>query len=272
MLAWASSSTLPSRLALAWRSSSWAVDQVAQHAVEGHGQLLELVAGVDVGPQRDVAAADGVAHVAEVPQRLDDHVADDGVGGDHRQEDGDDGGGQEDGPVLVDAAAGSARWGSSPWRRPSGRRPPVRRAGELPPATARPKPVASIPEPAQRRCVASREARRRLARIGWIVVVLAPVRDSSSILAVVRRGGLRRLVPSGTRSTDPQLELRPAATPSPRSGRTRSGPSASGCLRKLLQRARRTARSVLNDSGRVLRAIGDHGRVASSASYSSPSA
>ena len=41
--------------------------------------------------RRDVAAADGVADVAQVPQRLDDHVADDGVGGDHRQEDGDDG-------------------------------------------------------------------------------------------------------------------------------------------------------------------------------------
>ena len=98
MLTWASSSTLPSRLALTWRSSSCTVDQVAQHAVEGHGQLLELVAGVDVGPQRDVAAADRVAHVAEVPQRLDDHVADDDVGGDHRQEDGDDGRGHQDAP------------------------------------------------------------------------------------------------------------------------------------------------------------------------------
>ena len=65
-------------------------DEVAQHAVEGDGQLLELVAGVDLRPQGDVAAADRVADVAKVPQRLDDHVADDDVGGDHRQEDGDD--------------------------------------------------------------------------------------------------------------------------------------------------------------------------------------
>ena len=51
--------------------------EVAQHAVEGDGQFLELVAGVDVRPQGDVSVADRVADVAEVAQRLDDHVADD---------------------------------------------------------------------------------------------------------------------------------------------------------------------------------------------------
>ncbi len=90
-------------------------DQVAQHAVEGDGQLLEFVAGVDVRPQGDVAAADRVADVAEVPQRLDDHVADDDVGSDHRQEDGDDGGGDENGRVLVefplDGAGGNGQLG-----------------------------------------------------------------------------------------------------------------------------------------------------------------
>ena len=49
----------------------------------------------------DVAAADLVAHVAQVLERLDDHVAHDDVRGDHRQEDGDDGRGQQDGPVHV---------------------------------------------------------------------------------------------------------------------------------------------------------------------------
>ena len=87
-------------------------DQVAQHAVEGRGQLLELVAGVDVGPERGVAAAHGVAHVAQMPQRLDDHVADDGIQGDHRQEDGDDGRGDEDGAVIGDVLAGRPRWRS----------------------------------------------------------------------------------------------------------------------------------------------------------------
>ena len=79
MLAWASSSTLPSSSPLTCRSSSWAVDQVPQHAVERRGQLLELVAGVDLGPLLDVAAADRVAHVAQVLERLDDHVAHDDV-------------------------------------------------------------------------------------------------------------------------------------------------------------------------------------------------
>ena len=43
--------------------------EVAQHAVEGHAQGLELVAGVDLGPHRDVAVADRVAHLAQVLQR-----------------------------------------------------------------------------------------------------------------------------------------------------------------------------------------------------------
>ena len=75
--------------------------QVAQHAVEGHGQFLEFVAGMDIGPLRDVAAADRVAHVAQMAQRLDDDVAHDQVRGDHRQHHGDDGGGQQHGPIQV---------------------------------------------------------------------------------------------------------------------------------------------------------------------------
>ena len=75
-------------------------DQRPQHAVEGRGEFLELVAGVDLGPQGDVAAGHGVAHVAEVPQGLDDHVADDGIRGEHGEKDGDDRIGPEDGRVA----------------------------------------------------------------------------------------------------------------------------------------------------------------------------
>ena len=55
MLAWASSSTLPSSSALASCNSSCVVDQVPQHAVERGGQFFELVAGVDFGPAVHVA-------------------------------------------------------------------------------------------------------------------------------------------------------------------------------------------------------------------------
>ena len=47
-----------------------------------------------------VAAADFVAHVAQVGKRFDDDVAHDEVDGDHREEDGDDGGGHQDGAVV----------------------------------------------------------------------------------------------------------------------------------------------------------------------------
>ena len=79
MLAWASSSTLRSRSALTLPQLLLRRDQVAEHAVEGVGQVLELVAGLDLGPHVELAAADVVAHVAQVLERLDDHVADDDV-------------------------------------------------------------------------------------------------------------------------------------------------------------------------------------------------
>ena len=66
MLTWASSSTLPSRSAFDLAQLVLDGDQVAQHAVEGQAERLELVAGVDLGPQGDVAVADRVAHVAQV--------------------------------------------------------------------------------------------------------------------------------------------------------------------------------------------------------------
>ena len=57
----------PSSSDSSWRSQLFLDGgQVAQHAVERGCQILELVAGVDFGPQRDVAAADFVADVAQV--------------------------------------------------------------------------------------------------------------------------------------------------------------------------------------------------------------
>ena len=63
-------------------------------------QLLELVARVDVGPLLDVAPADGVAHVAQVLQRLDDHVPHHRPQREHRQKPNDDGRHPQPGPIL----------------------------------------------------------------------------------------------------------------------------------------------------------------------------
>ena len=78
------------------------IDQPAEHAIEGETKFLELVGGVDVGPGVDVAPADLVADVPQMVERLHDHVPHDRVGHEHRQEDGDDGGRQQDGAVPVD--------------------------------------------------------------------------------------------------------------------------------------------------------------------------
>ena len=64
MLAWASSSTLRSRSALTLRSSSCMADQVVEHAVEGVAELLELVAGLDLAA--DVQLAGGMASVTSL--------------------------------------------------------------------------------------------------------------------------------------------------------------------------------------------------------------
>ncbi len=63
-------------------------------------QILELVAGVDVGPQRDIAAADLVAHVAQVFERFDDHVTHDEPGTQHRPKHGNDGERQQHRPIV----------------------------------------------------------------------------------------------------------------------------------------------------------------------------
>ena len=63
-------------------------DERPQHAVEGRREFLEFIAGMDLGPQINVAAGHGVAHVAQMPQGFDDHVADDGIRGEHGKKDG----------------------------------------------------------------------------------------------------------------------------------------------------------------------------------------
>lgn len=78
------------------------VHQVPQHAVVGMAQLFELVAGADVGPLIEIAVRNRIADVLEVQDRFDDHVPHDGVGGDHREEGGNDGHRDEDGVVLRD--------------------------------------------------------------------------------------------------------------------------------------------------------------------------
>ena len=39
---------------------------IPEHAVEGDGKRLELVARVNIGPKRHIAVADRIAHVAQV--------------------------------------------------------------------------------------------------------------------------------------------------------------------------------------------------------------
>ena len=99
MLAWASSSTLRSRSVFTLRQLVLHADQVAQHAVEGVAEVLELVAGLDLAADVQLAGGDGVADLLEVLDRLDDDVADDEVAAGHDEQRGDEGGGDEQGAV-----------------------------------------------------------------------------------------------------------------------------------------------------------------------------
>ena len=75
---------------------------VTQHAVEGHRKPLEFVARVNVGPQRSVAAANGVAHIAQMAQRLNDHITHNNVRGHHRGKHGDNGRRKQDRPIPIE--------------------------------------------------------------------------------------------------------------------------------------------------------------------------
>ena len=100
MLTWASSSTLPLRFVVGVAQLFLDGGQVAEHAVEGQGQVFEFVACVDLGAEGGVAAADFVADIAQVGQRFDDHVAHDEIDGEPREEDRHDGVGHQDGAVV----------------------------------------------------------------------------------------------------------------------------------------------------------------------------
>ena len=70
-------------------------DQVMKHPVERVRKLFELVAGLDLAADVQAAGGDRVGDVAEVLDRLDDHVADDRVRRKHRQDRRDQGGGDQ---------------------------------------------------------------------------------------------------------------------------------------------------------------------------------
>ena len=82
------------------------VDKAPEHPIEGDPELFELVGRVDLGPGLHVATPHLVGHVPQVLERLHDHVADDRVGGEHREKHGHDRRGGENGPVPVDRLAG----------------------------------------------------------------------------------------------------------------------------------------------------------------------
>ena len=81
-------------------------DEVVDHPIECVGKLLEFVAGLDLAANRQSARRDRVGDVAEVLDRLDDHVADDHGRREHRQDRRDHRGGDQDGPVAVDRLVG----------------------------------------------------------------------------------------------------------------------------------------------------------------------
>ena len=61
-------------------------NQVVKHAVERVRKLLEFVAGLDLAANREPARGDRVGNVAKVLDRLDDHVPDDDVRREHRDD------------------------------------------------------------------------------------------------------------------------------------------------------------------------------------------
>ena len=78
------------------------VGQVPQHAVEGRGKFFELVVRVDFRAKLGLAAANVVAHVAQMLERSDNDVANDHVQRDHGREHGQNGDRDQDGPRAVD--------------------------------------------------------------------------------------------------------------------------------------------------------------------------
>ena len=78
------------------------VNEPSQHAIEGCAEILKLIAGVNLGAGSHVAFANLVTDFPQMLQRLDDHIADNRVGREHRQEDGDDSRRQQNCPIPVD--------------------------------------------------------------------------------------------------------------------------------------------------------------------------
>ena len=85
---------------------------MAQHAVERVCQLLELVVGVDLGPQLRVPATDLLADVPQMFQRFDHDVANDHVQNHHRHENGQNADRCQYGAVPRDCVSNLPTWNS----------------------------------------------------------------------------------------------------------------------------------------------------------------
>jgi hypothetical protein len=73
-----------------------------EHVVEGVAEDFEFVAGVDLASHLQVAFADAVGHVSQVPDRPDHHVAEQGTEDNHRHDDDHEGCRQQGQPVRED--------------------------------------------------------------------------------------------------------------------------------------------------------------------------
>jgi hypothetical protein len=73
--------------------------QVPQHAIERLAELLELVAGANVGAPFEIAPRNRIADLLQVQHWLDNDVTHDRIGGDHGEKRRTDGGRQQNGVV-----------------------------------------------------------------------------------------------------------------------------------------------------------------------------
>ena len=87
----ASSSTLRSRSALSLCCGPASLIRLRSMRLKAWRQVLELVAGLDLAADVQLAGGDGVGDFLEVLDRLDDDVADDEVAAGHDEEGGADG-------------------------------------------------------------------------------------------------------------------------------------------------------------------------------------
>jgi len=95
-------------------------DEIVEHPLNACESFLELVAGLDLAANVELTRGDRVGDVAEVLDGFDDHIPDDDVRGDHRQDRGHQGRRDQDRPVAVDGCVSSGRAEAGSRRRPPG--------------------------------------------------------------------------------------------------------------------------------------------------------